>query len=231
MTHIAECPECGKKYKVPHFDKEWSCKVCEVALLSEEEFEEEYDEPEEPAATEEESAPRRRASARNGGLTDADQRDFRRRAREASQQAAKRRNIIVAIGFLILIFGGGGTMYAMTRGRAVEATVEQFRKAWNQGDFVAAAQLAQKGNEAKWVKNFERRSKRMGWEDKPPTLGKHMYLIDGMPSEDFVPKRPNGKRRGAVLVGYDAGERTLIAEFARRQGDWCLTGMDYRGFE
>jgi hypothetical protein len=32
MPHIASCPECRKKYKVPHLEKEWRCKTCKVAL-------------------------------------------------------------------------------------------------------------------------------------------------------------------------------------------------------
>lgn len=232
MSNIAECPECGKKYKVPHFDKEWSCKVCQVALYPEDEFEEELEEEfEESENAEVEPAPRRRQSSPGGGLSDADQRDFRRRAREASQKAANRRNLIVGIGFLLLVFGGGGTMYAMTRGRSVQTVVDQFRVAWNAGNYEAASALAKKGNEVKWAQNFERRDKRAGWNGTPPKLEKHMYLIDGMPSEKFVSKKLDGSRRGAVLVAFDAGVQTLIVEFARRQGDWCLTGMDYRAYE
>ncbi len=33
MSNIAQCPDCNKKYKVPHLDKEWKCKACGVALL------------------------------------------------------------------------------------------------------------------------------------------------------------------------------------------------------
>ncbi len=33
MSQIAECPECSKKYKVPHLDKAWQCKACAVPLI------------------------------------------------------------------------------------------------------------------------------------------------------------------------------------------------------
>ena len=31
--NIAECPSCQKRFKVPHFDKVWQCKSCQVALV------------------------------------------------------------------------------------------------------------------------------------------------------------------------------------------------------
>ncbi len=234
MTNIAECPECGKRYKVPHFEKEWSCKNCEVALLPEYDIEdEEYIE--EPAAEEEEEeeeehetvAPRRSRSFGKGGLSDAEQREFRKRSREAGQKAASRRNLIVGIGLFVLVFGGGGTIFAMTRGRAVETAVKEFRIAWNQGNYEQAAQLAQKEQVSTWIENFTTLDKREGWNKQPPSLAKHMYLIDDMPSADFVHKKPNGKRRGAVLVVYASSGGPLMVEFARRQGAWCLTGLDF----
>jgi ribosomal protein L37AE/L43A len=32
MSNVAQCPECKKKYKVPHLDKAWQCKACNVPL-------------------------------------------------------------------------------------------------------------------------------------------------------------------------------------------------------
>ena len=47
MALLASCPDCRKKYRVPHAEREWRCKVCDVPL--------ELEEPEEP----EEEAPAR----------------------------------------------------------------------------------------------------------------------------------------------------------------------------
>ncbi len=33
MSNVAQCPDCKKKYKVPHTDKTWQCKVCQVPLI------------------------------------------------------------------------------------------------------------------------------------------------------------------------------------------------------
>ncbi len=226
MPNIAECPDCGKRYKVPHFDNEWYCKVCEVALLAEDGtvFEE-------PEAESEQAAPREPVSSKGCALSNSEQRDFRKRARMASQKAASRRNWLVGIGLLILVFGGGGTIYAMTRGRPVETVVDQFRIAWNEGNYQQASQLAPEDKVLRWAEVFDRRDKAHGWNGKPPTLGKHLYLIDDTPSEEFVSKKANGKYRGAVLVTYESESGFLIVEFARRQGDWCFVAMDVGDYE
>ena len=36
MSLLATCPDCHKKYRVPHADKEWRCKACDVPLELEE---------------------------------------------------------------------------------------------------------------------------------------------------------------------------------------------------
>jgi hypothetical protein len=222
MVHIADCPECGKRYKVSHLDKIWSCKACEVALIPEDE---EIDTEFEPAEDE-----RDPEDTRGVALSKEDQREFRKRAREASYKAAKRRNILVAIGLFALIFGGGGTMFAMTRGRSVEKAAELFREAWNQGSYAAAAQLATKEQVPQWVERLENRDRRFEWNGTPPTLGRYLFDIDGTASETFQAKKPNGKNRGAVLVSYmteDSG--FLTVEFRRIQGAWTLAAMDYTG--
>lgn len=226
MPNTAECPDCGKRYKVPHFDNEWYCKVCEVALLAEDGtvFEEPETESEQPA-------PHGSQRSNRGALSNSEQRDFRKRAREASQKASGRRNLIVGIGLLILVFGGGGTIFAMTRGRPVEVVVDLFRVAWNQGNYQQAAQLAQKDKVNRWAEALHHRDMTQGWNGKPPALGKHMYQIDGVPSTSFVTNKPNGKRRGAVLVSFEGGSGFLTVEFAKRLGDWCFVGLDTGNYE
>ena len=33
MPFVAECPDCNKRYHVPHTEKAWRCKVCEAVLV------------------------------------------------------------------------------------------------------------------------------------------------------------------------------------------------------
>ncbi|MCP5023128.1 MAG: hypothetical protein GY930_15325 [bacterium] len=117
---------------------------------------------EEPEAESEQTTPRGSRRSKGGTLSNSEQREFRKRARMASQKAASRRNLLVGIGLLILVLGGGGTIYAMTRGRPVETVVEQFRIAWNQGNYLQASQLAQEDKALRWAEVFDRRDKAHG---------------------------------------------------------------------
>ncbi len=64
MTAIATCPECVKRYRVPHTRKEWRCKACDVPLEVEAE---EPDRSDDEGNRRREAPPRRRREEKRAG--------------------------------------------------------------------------------------------------------------------------------------------------------------------